>query len=78
MFDAQKGMKTERGGFDLARFLNLCRCLSLSPNLRSDNDFARLADVLFLDGVLPSRDAYGWQFEGSCFPITTSILGRKR
>lgn len=51
-------IETERGGFDLARFLNLCRNLSLSPNLKSDNDFARLADVLFLHGFLPSRDAF--------------------
>lgn len=50
--------QTEREGFDLARFLNLCRNLSLSPNLKSDNDFARLADVLFLHGFLPSRDAF--------------------
>lgn len=45
------------GGFDLPRFLNLFRNLSLSPNLRIDNDFTRLADVLFLHGFLPSRDA---------------------
>lgn len=49
---------SEREGFDLPRFLNLCRNLSLSPNLRSDNDFARLGDILFLHGFLPSRDAF--------------------
>lgn len=42
------GMATEREGFSFGRFLKLCLCLGLSSNLRSDNDFARLADVLFL------------------------------
>jgi hypothetical protein len=50
--------QSEREGFNMPRFLNLCRALSLSPNLRSDNDFARLADVLFLHGFIPSRDAF--------------------
>ncbi len=50
--------ETEREGFNLPRFLKLCRALSLSPHLRSDNDFARLADVLFLHGFLPSRGAF--------------------
>lgn len=51
-------MVPAKEGFDLARILNICRNLSLSPNLRSDNDFARLADVLCLHGFLPSRDAF--------------------
>jgi hypothetical protein len=50
--------ETERGGFVLPRFLNLFRKLSLTPNLSRDNDFARLADLLFLHGFLPSRDAF--------------------
>jgi hypothetical protein len=49
---------TEREGFDLARFANLFRMLTLSSNLRSDNDFARLGDILFLHVFLPSRDAF--------------------
>lgn len=49
---------TEREGFNLPRFTNLFRMLTLSPNLRNDNDFARLADVLFLHGFLPCRDAF--------------------
>jgi hypothetical protein len=56
--EAGANVDSEREGFDLSRFLNLCRCLSLSPNLLTDNDFARLADVLFLHGFLPSRDAF--------------------
>ncbi len=42
----------------MPRILNLCRHLSLSSNLRNDNDFARLGDILFLHGFLPSRDAF--------------------
>ncbi|MBI5762490.1 MAG: PD-(D/E)XK nuclease family protein [Planctomycetes bacterium] len=47
-----------REGFYLTRFLKLCLNLGLSPNFRNDNDFARLTDVLFLHGFLPSRDAF--------------------
>ncbi len=50
--------ETEREGFVLPRFLKLCQSLTLSPNLRNDNDFARLADILFLHGFLLSRDAF--------------------
>jgi hypothetical protein len=50
--------RTEREGFVLPRFLKLCQQLVLSSNLRNDNDFARLADILFLHGFLPSRDAF--------------------
>ncbi|QDV90740.1 hypothetical protein RAS2_18230 [Phycisphaerae bacterium RAS2] len=49
---------TEREGFVLPRFLKLFQTLTLSPNLRNDNDFARLADILFLHGFLLSRDAF--------------------
>lgn len=45
-------------GFSLPRFLNLCRNLSLSPKLGTDNDFARLSAVLFLHGILRSREAF--------------------
>ena len=47
-----------RLGFDPARLLKAFRALILSPNTRSDNVFARLADVLFLHGFLPSRETF--------------------
>ncbi len=50
--------ESEREGLVLAHFCNLFRNLTLSPNLRCDKDFARLADVLFLHGFLPSQDAF--------------------
>lgn len=49
---------TESAGLVLANFCNLFRNLTLSPNLRNDKDFARLADVLFLHGFLPFREAF--------------------
>ena len=50
-------------GFDPARILNLCRSLSRSSKLRSDHDFARLGDVLFLHDYFPSRDAFCEQYD---------------
>lgn len=48
--------QTERGGFNLPRMCKLCRNLALSPNLRTDKDFDRLNDILFLHDFLLSRE----------------------
>jgi len=50
--------ESEREGFPLDRFCKLFKTLVLRDNSSSDNELARLADVLFLHGFLPSRDAF--------------------
>jgi hypothetical protein len=46
----QEDVVNGEGGFDLPRFANLFRMLSLSPNLQSDNDFARV--VMFYSSTV--------------------------
>jgi hypothetical protein len=51
-------VKAERGRVDPALITNLLKTLALRLNAGTDNDLARLVDVLKLHGFLPSFDAF--------------------